>query len=80
MARKDKLSKVIRDEWPTKLDAEMKNKFGITTKTEWNVEPDLPGQWITRRVDGHLLTISEASFIHGYMIALNHVFTWNGRV
>lgn len=80
MSRKDKLTKIIREEWPAKLDSELKAQFGLITKTTWEVIPDMPGQWVTARVDGYPLTHGEASFIHGYMTAMNHVYIWNGRV
>ncbi len=79
MARKDKLSKLIRDEWPTKLDAELKSRFGVDFTTHWNVVGG-PPSYVTARNDGGPMTDEMINFIHGYMVALNHVFTWNGRV
>lgn len=79
MARKDALSKIIRNEWPAKLDNELRTRFGVEFETRFN-ERVVPGQFETRRVDEMPLTEAMINFIHGYMTAMNHVYIWNGRV
>jgi len=79
MARKDNLSKLIREEWPAKLDAELKKRYSVECQTCWNSRV-IQGQFETSRIDGWPLSPEMISFIHGYMIAMNHVYIWNGRV
>lgn len=80
MARKDDLSKLIRAEWPAKLDEEFAKRFWINIKTEWNIFAGANGAFVSGRVDGEPFTVEHMGFIHGYMQALAHVYVWNGRV
>lgn len=81
MARKDKLSTLIRDEWPTRLDAEFEKRFWCKITTRWNIYANnLVGAYETTREDGEPLTPEQMAFITGYMLALTHVYIWNGRV
>lgn len=74
MARKDNLSKLIREEWPAKLDAELKRRYGTVTETKWNIATK------SFETTGVALTAEMIAYIHGYMMAMNHVYIWNGRV
>lgn len=80
MARKDKLSALIRDEWPAKLDEEFANRFHVNVKTEFNPFVGTAGQYVTTRQDERPLTEEMIGFVHGYINALRHVYVWNGRV
>ena len=77
MARRDKLAQIIRAEWPLKLDAEVSKRFNVEIETDWN---DGEKTFYSRRVDGGTMSPEMYAFIHGYMVAMNHVYVWNGRV
>jgi len=80
MSRKDKLTKIIREEWPAKLDSELKARFGVEFETRWNTMHEPNGAFETFRIDREPLTEAAVNYIHGYMTAMNHVYIWNGRV
>lgn len=80
MARKDKLSALIRDEWPTKLDEAFEKRFWVKISTEYCLTEGPTGAFVSTRHDEQPLTPEQLGFIHGYMQALAHVYVWNGRV
>lgn len=79
MARKDNLSRLIRDEWPARLDSEFEKRFWCKLTTQYNVLRD-PPSYVSNRVDGEPLTPEQLAYIHGFSVALSAVYIWNGRV
>lgn len=55
--------KQIKD-WPKKLDAAFKRKFGVKVETSWNI---ISFGYVTRRADDKPMTKAMRDFISGWM-------------
>lgn len=62
----------IRDTWPAKLDEEVRKRFWLTVKTEWDVTAGSTGAYVTKTVNGEPIPPDALAFINGYSSATSH--------